>query len=118
MTEGRESSIRRVLQLRFMLPTADPAALVAFINATRPYYELFGGHRTRLLQNVDRPTQFTQILDYDMNAALETNRQQVAGDPRLQALLQSWRAIFPTMEIDIFREVGGTGDAAKGTQPG
>jgi hypothetical protein len=118
MAEGRETSIRRVLQLRFMLPTADPAALVAFINATKPYYELFGGHHTRLLQNVDRPTQFTQILDYEIDAALETSRQQVAGDPRLQALLQSWRAIFPSMEIDIFREVEGAGGAAKETQQG
>jgi hypothetical protein len=101
-----------------MLQTADPAALVALINAAKPYYEFFGGRHTRLLQNVDRPTQFIQIPDYEVDAALETSRQQVAGDPRLQALLQSWRAIFPTMEIDIFREVGGTGDAAKGTQPG
>jgi hypothetical protein len=116
MAEGRETSIRRVLQLRFMLPTADPAALVAFIDATKPYYELFGGHHTRLLQNVDRPTQFTQILDYDVNAALETSRQQVAGDPRLQVLLQSWRAIFPSMEIDVFRDVGGRGDAVKETR--
>jgi hypothetical protein len=118
MAEGREASIRRVLQLRFMLPTTDPAALVAFINAAKPFYEFFGGHHTRLLQNVDRPTQFIQILDYEIDAALETSREQVAGDPRLQALLQSWRAIFPSMEIDIFREVGGAGDAAKETQQG
>jgi hypothetical protein len=37
---------------------------------------------------------------------LETNRQQLAGDPRLQAFLQGWRALFPgTVEVDVFREI-------------
>jgi hypothetical protein len=100
--------VRRILQLKFTLPAAEPSALLAVINATRPYYELFGGQEMRLLQNVDQPTQFIQIFDYDVDESLETNRQQMAGDPRLRAFLQAWRAIFPgTVEIDIFREIEG-----------
>jgi hypothetical protein len=116
MADGGKTRMRRVLQLKFTLPTADPAALPASHNAARPYYELFGGHRMRLLQNVDRPTQFVQILDYEIDAALETSRHQVAGDPRLQLLLQSWRTMFPSMEVDVFREVGGDEDPAKETR--
>ena len=99
-------TIRRVLQLRFTLPTTEPTQFVAFIRATEPYYELFGGKEIRLLQNVDQPAQFVQIVDYEVHESLESNRQQLAGDPRLQAFLQAWRAMFPgTVEVDVFREV-------------
>ena len=107
-TEGAKK-VRRILQLKFTLPAAEPSALIAVINATRPYYELFGGKEMRLLQNVDQPTQFIQIIDYDIDESFETSRQQFAGDPRLRAFLQAWRTMFPgTVEIDIFREIEGT----------
>jgi len=98
--------VLRVLQLKFMLPTADPTQFVSLIKATEPYYELFGGKQVRLLQNVDNPAQFVQIIDYEVHPSFETSRQQIAGDPRLQAFLQAWRQMFPgTVEVDIFREV-------------
>lgn len=104
---GSESTLNRTLHLRFTLPTtADPAQVVAFIKAAKPYFGLFGGRDVRLLQNVDCPSQFVQILDYDVDESLETSRQQIAGDPRLQAFLQGWRQMFPgTIEVDVFREV-------------
>jgi hypothetical protein len=109
--------VRRILQLKFTLPAAEPSALLAIINATRPYYELFGGKEMRLLQNVDQPAQFIQIIDYDVDESLETNRQQMAGDPRLRAFLQAWRTFFPgTVEVDIFREVEGMENGQKMTK--
>jgi hypothetical protein len=98
-------TIRRVLQLKFTLPTTEPTQFVAFIKAAEPYYELFGGKAVRLLQNVDQPAQFVQIVDYEVHESLETNRQQLAGDPRLQAFLHAWRSMFPgTVEVDVFRD--------------
>jgi hypothetical protein len=106
MTKDSETKITRTLHLKFTLPTADPAQLLAFIKATAPYYELFGGRQVRILQNVDSPSQFIQILDYDVNQSLETSRQQIASDPRLQAFLQGWRQMFPgSVEVDVFRDV-------------
>lgn len=106
MTSDVEKKVSRVLQLKFTLPTADPTQFVALIKATEPYYELFGGRQVRLLQNVDNPAQFIQIIDYDIPHSLETSRQQIAGDPRLQSFLQAWRQMFPgNVEVDIFREV-------------
>jgi hypothetical protein len=100
------TTIRRVLQFRFTLPTTEPTQFLAFIRAAEPYYELFGGKQVRLLQNVDQPAQFIQIIDYEVHESFETNRQQLAGDPRLQAFLQGWRALFPgIVEVDVFREV-------------
>jgi hypothetical protein len=99
-------TIRRVLQFRFTLPTTERTQFLTFIRAAEPYYELFGGKQVRLLQNVDQPAQFIQIIDYEVNESFETNRQQLAGDPRLQAFLQGWRALFPgTVEVDVFREI-------------
>jgi len=106
MAQDSEKNISRVLQLKFTLPTSDPTQFAALIKATAPYYELFGGKQVRLLQNVDNPAQFIQIIDYEIHGSLETSRQQIAGDPRLQAFLQAWRQMFPgTVEVDVFREV-------------
>jgi hypothetical protein len=106
MANHDEKKVSRILQLKFTLPTADPTQFVALIKATEPYYELFGGRQVRLLQNVDNPAQFIQIIDYEINHSFESSRQQIAGDPRLQAFLQAWRQMFPgTVEVDIFREV-------------
>jgi len=106
MTQDSEKNVYRVLQLRFTLPTADPSQFVRLIKATAPYYELFGGKQVRLLQNVDNPAQFIQIIDYEIPQSFELSRHQIAADPRLQAFLQAWRQMFPgTVEFDIFCEV-------------
>ena len=106
MTKDSETKVTRTLHLKFTLPTADPTQILAFMKATAPYYELFGGRQVRLLQNVDSPSQFIQILDYDVDQSLEASRQQIASDPRLQMFLQSWRQMFPgSVEVCVFRDV-------------
>jgi hypothetical protein len=106
MSMDNGKTIRRVLQFKFTLPTTEPTQFLAFIRAAEPYYELFGGKQVRLLQNVDLPAQFIQIIDYEVHESFETNRQQLAGDARLQAFLQGWRALFPgTVEVDVFRVI-------------
>jgi hypothetical protein len=108
MANDREKKVRRVLQLKFTLPGTEPTQFLTFIKATAPYYELFGGKQIRLLQNVDQPGQFIQIIDYEVHETLESSRREIAGDPRLQGFLQAWRAMFPgTVEIDVFRDVEG-----------
>ena len=106
MANDREKKVRRILQLKFTLPGTEPTRFVAFIKATAPYYELFGGKQIRLLQNVDQPAQFIQIIDYEVHETLESSRHEIARDPRLQGFLQAWGAIFPgTIEVDVFREI-------------
>lgn len=108
MANDREKKIRRILQFRFTLPGTEPTQFLTFIKATAPYYELFGGKQIRLLQNVDQPSQFIQIIDYEVHETLESSRREIAADPRLQGFLQVWRAMFPgTVEIDVFRDVEG-----------
>lgn len=101
-----EPPVQRTLHVKFRFPAADPAQLLALTRAAAPFYEAFGGKRVRLMQNVDDPTQFIQAIEYETAAALELNRARIAGEPRLQAFLQSWRAMTGgAVEVDVYREV-------------
>jgi len=96
----------RTLHVRFMLPAADPAQLSAMIKSAMPFYEFFGTTRVRLLQNVDDPARFVQVIDYETDQAVEINRQRIASDPRMQGFIQAWRAMLPgAVEIDVYEEV-------------
>jgi hypothetical protein len=100
------AKVRRTLQLRFTLPTGDSGRLAAMIKAAAPFYQMFGKAEVRLLQNVDDPSKFVQIIDYDADEEWELSRQRIASDPRMQVYLQTWRNMFPgALEIDVFQEV-------------
>ena len=101
-----EPKVRRTLHLRFTLPTSDTGHLVAMIKAAAPFYQMFGKAEVRLLQNVDDPSKFVQIIDYEAVEDWELSRQRIASDPRMQVYLQTWRTMFPgVLEIDVFQEV-------------
>jgi hypothetical protein len=101
-----EQKVRRTLQLRFTLPTADSGQLAAMIKAATPFYQMFGNAEVRLLQNVDDPAKFVQQIEYEANEDWELNRQRIASDARMQVYLQTWRTMFPgALEIDVYKEV-------------
>jgi hypothetical protein len=101
-----DAKVIRTLHLRFTMPSADPAHLSALIKSAKPFYEFFGTTRVRLLQNVDDPGRFIQVIDYETDEAMELNRQRIASDPRLQSFIQAWRAMLPgAVEVDVFQEV-------------
>ncbi len=105
MSNG-EQKVRRTLQLRFTLPTADSGQVAAMIKAATPFYQMFGNAEVRLLQNVDDPARFVQQIEYEANEEWELSRQRIASDARMQAYLQTWRAMFPgALEIDVYQEV-------------
>lgn len=106
MTSGEQPKVRRTLQLRFTMPTADSSQLVAMIKAATPFYQMFGNAEVRLLQNVDDPAKFVQQIEYESDHGWELNRQRIASDARMQVYLQTWRTMFPgALEIDVFQEV-------------
>jgi hypothetical protein len=101
-----ERKVRRTLHLRFTWPSADPAQILQFVNASKPFYEMMGGTEIRLLQNVDDPGKFIQVIEYETPESMETNRQRIAADARLQTYLQAWRAMLPGgVEMDVFKDV-------------
>jgi hypothetical protein len=101
-----EPKVRRTLQLRFTLPTSDSSQVVAMIKAAAPFYQMFGNAEVRLLQNVDDPTKFIQMIEYEAREDWEFNRQKMASDARMLAFLQMWRSMFPgAIEIDVYQIV-------------
>jgi hypothetical protein len=101
-----ERKVRRTLHLRFTMTSADPSQLLAMVNASKPFYEMLGGTEVRLLQNVDDPGKFIQVIVYETAEDLETNRARIAGDPRMQGYLTMWRTMLPGgVEIDVFKDV-------------
>jgi hypothetical protein len=105
MAEGG-SKVVRTLHLKFTMPGADPAQLSAMMKSAKPFWEFFGTMRMRLLQNVDDPGRFIQVIDYEADEAVELNRQRIAGDVRMQGFVQAWRSMLPgAIEIDVYEEV-------------
>ena len=103
MSNG-EKKVRRTLHFRFTLPGASEQML-AMMKSAAPLYQVFGDARVHLLQNVDDPSRFLQVIEYETPETLEANRQQIASDPRVQAYLAAWRAMFPgSIEIDVYKD--------------
>ncbi len=101
----QDAKIPRTLHLRFTLAGASEQ-MMAMIKSAAPLYQMFGEAKVRLLQNVDDPNRFLQEIEYQAPQTIELNRQQIAGDPRVQAYLQAWRAMFPgAIEIDVYKEI-------------
>ena len=101
-----ERKVRRTLHFRFTMPSADPAQLLQFVNASKPFYEMMGGTEVRLIQNVDDPGKFIQTIEYEAPEEMEVNRARIAGDMRMQGILTAWRTMLPGgVEIDVFKDV-------------
>src|SRR5882672_5874245 len=101
-----DEKVLRTLHLKFTLPAADPAQLSALIKSAKPFYDFFGTTRVHLLQNVDDPARFIQVIEYEADKEVEINRQRIASDPRMQGFLQAWRTILPgAVEVDVYQEM-------------
>jgi hypothetical protein len=94
------------MHVRMKTPGADATQLLSLIKMAIPFYEAFGGARIRLLRNVDDVSQFVQVVEYEMDEALELNRQKIAGDPMMRSYLQAWRTLLQApVEIDVYEDV-------------
>jgi hypothetical protein len=101
-----QANVRRTLHLRFTFPGADSEQLAALMRASAPFYQMFGNAQLKLLRNADDPGKFIQVIEYETPQSFELNRQSLAGDMRMQTLLQAWRAMLPGgLEIDVYQEV-------------
>ena len=100
-----KTKVRRTLHLRFTFPTADRGQMAAMVKAAAPFYQMFGNAQVRLLQNVDDPGKFIQVIEYEADEGWEINRQRLASDARMQVYLQTWRSMFPgALEFDVYQD--------------
>ena len=102
----KERKVRRTLHLKFTMTSADPSQILSMVNASKPFYEMLGSTEVRLLQNVDDPGKFIQVIVYETAEEMETNRARIASDPRMQGYLTMWRTMLPGgVEMDVYRDV-------------
>jgi len=102
MTNGG-GKLRRTLHFKFTVAGATEQ-MIAMIKSAAPLYQMFGDAKVRLLQNVDDPGRFLQEIEYETPESLESNRQQIASDPRVQAYITGWKSMFPgAIEIDVYQ---------------
>jgi hypothetical protein len=98
-------NVTRILHVKFRAPTPETTQLLPMMKAALPMLEALGA-RVRLLRNADDSSQFVQIIEYEMDEALEANRQKVASDPMIRNYMQAWRSIFPgPVEMDVYEDV-------------
>jgi hypothetical protein len=99
------TSVTRFLHVKFRAPTTDTTQLLPLMKAALPMLEALGA-RVRLMRNADDHSQILQIIEYQMDPALEASRQKVASDPMLRNYMQAWRTVFPgPMEMDVYEDV-------------
>jgi len=104
---NESQTVRRTVQFKFTLPSANSGQLASLMKSAAPFYEAFGARRMRVLQNVDDPARFVHEIEYETPEAIEINRQRIAGDPRVQAWLATWRALLQgAIEVDVYQEAG------------
>jgi hypothetical protein len=104
--QGKTAKASRILYLKIKTPSADAARLIlSMIKNATPLYEAFGGAKIRLLRNADDHTQLLQMIEYETDPSVESNRQKIASEPATQKFVQAWRAMFPgTVEADIYED--------------
>jgi hypothetical protein len=101
------STVRRTLQFKFTLPTADASHILSMLRAAEPFFQAWGSTRSRLSQNVDDPARFVHEIEYETLEEMELNRQRIASDPRVQTWLATWRALLQgAIEVDVYQEAG------------
>src|SRR3954469_9579956 len=101
--DNPNDTIRRTVHFKFTI-TGAPDQMIAMIKSAAPLYQMFGDAKVRLLQNVDDPGRFLQEIEYEAPKSLESNRQQIASDPRVQAYIMGWKTMFPgAIEIDVYQ---------------
>src|SRR5260221_1271322 len=88
-------TVRRTVQFKFTLPSANSGQLASLMKSAAPFYQAFGARRMRLLQNVDDPARFVHEIEYETHDVIEINRQRVASDPRLQPSMRTLRSLLP-----------------------
>lgn len=103
---SEDGKVRRVLFLKVTLPTSDASHVVSMVQATAPFYGLFGGTNIRILQNVDDKAQFIQEIEYETAEAFEINRQRIASDLRVQTYIQAWKTVLGgVLDLEVYEDL-------------
>ena len=91
-------TVRRTVQFKFTLPTANSDQLVSLLKSTAPFYEAFGARRMRLLQNVDDPARFVHEIAIFSQKSREKDQQAQEQSQIKQENCERARTALRTLE--------------------
>ncbi len=96
----------RILHLRIKTLGEGTEALFSFLKSAIPFYESSGDVRIRLLRQVDDPTRFIEVIEYDSLEAFNKDQQRVDNDPQMRSNLQTWRSLLEErIEVETYEDV-------------
>jgi quinol monooxygenase YgiN len=99
-------SARVVIHLRIRAQDYNHEPLLRFLRTAVPFYERAGGISIRLFQNVDDPSRFIEIVEYENQQAHDRDQVRVVSDRQMQSYIQSWHAILDgPPEVETYRDI-------------
>lgn len=94
------------LHLSFTIPRSSRADLIDLLRAAIPTYESPGGIRVRLLEHMDDPTRFIEVIEYADDTAFSSDQLRVETDEQMIRFISQWRALLDVgPEINGYRDV-------------
>lgn len=96
----------RTVHLRIQTEPDRCDPLFSFLRNAIPFYEAPGGVRIRLLRNVEDPTRFIEVVEYDSVEAFEKDEERLRHDDRMRGYLQTWRSLLSgAVEVETYEDV-------------
>lgn len=94
------------LHLRIKVSSGRREEFLAFLRDAIPFYEAPGGIRVLLLERLEDPDEFIEVVEYADQAAYERDQVRVDSDPTMRSRLDQWRALLAApVEIETYRVV-------------
>jgi hypothetical protein len=99
--------VNRILVMKIKMPGQEAIkSLSMMMKTSAPFYQATHDAKMRLLRNVDSPNDVMQIVEYQAEPMIESNRQRLASDPMARNFIQAWRMIFPGgFDMDVYEDV-------------
>jgi len=72
----------------------DRSGLVDFLRQALPLYESPGGIRVRLLQKLDDPRSFIEVIEYEDRATYEEDQVRIESQVEMRTCLETWRGLL------------------------
>lgn len=79
-----------VLMLHISTPKGGQENLIRTLKQALPYYKQPGGIRVRLLNSIDRPDDYIEMIEYETEEGYLRDQQRVFHDAKMRELIDQW----------------------------
>lgn len=79
-----------VLMLHMTTPRGGQEHLTRTLKQAVPYYKQPGGIRVRLLNSIDQPDDYIEMIEYETEEGYLRDQQRVSRDAKMRELIDQW----------------------------